>query len=143
MNRQSAIKWSIAVLLVALPATACTSAAAPTSTGPVEVQVALSEFKIESSVTEFSVGLPYRFVVTNKGAIAHELMITPTGMGQMSMEDMHQKALVEIEEADLPLGATKSLDFTFTEPAPAGILEFSCYVTGHYEAGMKLPIVVK
>lgn len=143
MNGRTTIGWSIAILLVALLATACTGAATPTSTGPVEVQVTLSEFKIESSVTKFSVGVPYRFVVTNKGAIVHELMITPTGMGQMSMEDMHQKALVEIEEADLPPGATKTLDFSFTEPAPAGTLEFSCYVPGHYEAGMKLPIMVK
>ena len=44
--------------------------------------------------------------------------------------------------ADLPPGATETLEITFTTPAPAGTLELACYVPGHYEAGMHLPIAV-
>lgn len=45
---------------------ACGGSAAATSNKPVEVQVTLTEMKIESSLTEFSTGVPYHFVVTNK-----------------------------------------------------------------------------
>jgi len=59
------------------------------------------------------------------------------------MEAMDEMALAMIEEDELPSGATKTLDYTFTEPAPDGTLEFVCHVEGHYEAGMRLPITVK
>ncbi|MGH2349717.1 MAG: hypothetical protein ACRDFT_09665 [bacterium] len=64
-------------------------------------------------------------------------------MGHMTMEEIDKTALAEIEEDDLPPGATKTLEYTFTKPAPAGQLEFACHVEGHYEAGMHEPIVVK
>ncbi|MDP1715729.1 MAG: hypothetical protein Q8L41_13390 [Anaerolineales bacterium] len=48
-----------------------------------------------------------------------------------------------IEADELPLGATVSFDYTFTEPASAGSLEFACHVEGHYEAGMKQSIIVR
>jgi uncharacterized cupredoxin-like copper-binding protein len=115
------------------------------SNGPVDVQVALSEFKFESSLTTFKVGVPYHFIVTNNGTVPHELMImkpmeTPAGM---DMEEMDKMALALIEEDDLPVGATATLDYTFTEPAASGELEFACHTPGHYEAGMKLPIIVE
>lgn len=123
-----------------------------TSTGtnePVEVQVTLSDspsgaMSMESSQTTFSTGVPYHFVVTNTGSVEHEFMIMPpVEPGTMSMTEMDKMALVVIEEDDLSPGATQSVDYTFTKPAPAGTLEFACHVTGHYEAGMKLPIVVE
>lgn len=114
----------------------------------VEVQINLTEFAIESSLTDFETGVPYRFVVTNAGAVEHEFMIMPPlstdqmGMG-MDMMEMDEMALAMIEAADLPPGATASYDYTFTEAAPAGTLEFACHTPGHYEANMKLPIIVK
>jgi len=64
-------------------------------------------------------------------------------MMDMDMEAMDEMALAMIEEDELTPGATKTLDYTFTEPASTGDLEFVCHVEGHYEAGMKLPITVK
>ncbi len=123
-----------------------TTGAAPASpTGPVEVKVTLTEFKIEASLTSFKVGVPYRFVVTNAGKVPHELMIMPPVTGEMkgmSMEELDKMALAMIKEEDLPAGATKTLDFTFTT-LPTGSLEFACHVPGHYEAGMRLPITVQ
>lgn len=115
---------------------------------PREVTITLTDFKIEASQTGFEAGVPYRFVVTNSGAINHEFMIMPSltqdqmGMG-MSMGEMDEMAVAMIEEDELPPGATKTIEITFQEPAPAGTLEFACHVEGHYEAGMKLPITVK
>ena len=113
-----------------------------------EVKITLTEFGIESSMTEFQTGVPYHFVATNAGAVEHEIMIMPPLMeDQMGMatdmEELDKSALAMIEASELPAGATASFDYTFTEVAPAGTLEFACHIPGHYEAGSKLPITVK
>ena len=113
-----------------------------------EVKITLREFGIESSITDFQTGVPYRFVVINEGSVEHEIMIMPPvmpdSMGMaMDMGEMDKMALVMIEASDLPAGASASFDYTFTKSAPDGSLEFACHTPGHYEAGMKLPIVVK
>lgn len=141
-NRKRIVASLMTVLLVPLLA-ACSSGQS-TASGPVEVRVTLSEFAFESTLTTFNVGVPYHFVVTNNGAVAHEIMLMqpmemPAGM---TMEAMDQMALAHIEAADLPVGGTSTLDYTFTEPAAASALEFACHIAGHYDAGMKLPITV-
>lgn len=113
-----------------------------------EVKITLKEFGIESSMTDFQTGVPYRFVVTNAGAVEHEIMLMPPvetdSMGMaMDMADMDKKALAMIPASDLSAGATASFDYTFTEAASQGSLEFACHTPGHYELGMKLPITVK
>ena len=114
----------------------------------VEVQVTLTEFGIKSSVTEFEVGVPYRFVVTNAGLVEHEFMIMPPltqdQMGMhMDMANRDKMSLAMIEGADLQAGNSASFDLTFSEPVNTGALEFACHTPGHYEANMKLPIVVQ
>jgi len=113
--------------------------------GSVNVDVTLTDFGIDSSLISFEVGVPYHFIITNEGEDEHELMIMEPMMAgiEMSMEEMDEMALAVVEEDDLPPGATYTLDYTFTEPAPAGSLEFSCHIPGHYEAGMLLSITVK
>ena len=103
----------------------------------IEVKVTLTDFAFElDPLTTFAVGTPYRFVITNKGAVAHEVLIMAPGGDEA-------KALLKVPEADLPAGGTKTVDYTFTSAAPQGTLEFACHIPGHYEAGMHLPIVVK
>jgi len=113
-----------------------------------EVKITLTDFGIESSRTTFDAGVPYHFVVTNEGQVEHEIMLmAPMTEEQMSMnmdmEEMDKMALAHIEAEDLQPGKTAEMDYTFADPAPAGTLEFSCHIAGHYEAGMKLPITVK
>jgi len=113
-----------------------------------EVKITLTDFGIESSRTTFDAGVPYHFVVTNEGQVEHEIMLmAPMTEEQMSMnmdmEEMDAMALAHIEAEELQPGTTAEMDYTFTAPAPAGTLEFSCHIAGHYEAGMKLPITVK
>ncbi len=122
----------IVLTIVALLLVSCTgSAAANTST---QVQVTLSEFKFDSSLTTFSVNTPYHFEIKNAGTTAHEWMIMPRGETDVS------KALVKVGQDQLTPGATVTQDFTFTKP---GDYEFACHMPGHYEAGMKLDIVVQ
>lgn len=129
-------------LVTAMILTACGSQSA---SGVVEVKVSMTEFAFESPLTEFQTGVTYRFVVTNNGAIPHEFMIISPmqNASDMTMEELDEMALVVVEEDDFPSGATQTVEYTFTEAAPAGSLEFACHTPGHYEAGMKLPITVE
>ena len=106
-----------------------------------EVKVTLTDFGIESSLTTFRTDVQYHFVVTNEGMVDHEIMLMEPMKGRA--EELDEFALAVIEEDILTPGATKSFDYTFTEPASEGGLEFACHVEGHYEAGMHLPITVK
>ena len=111
---------------------------------PEKVEVTLTEFGVESPVTTFKVGQPYQFVITNTGAINHEFVIMrPLEEGEMNMVGHGmEEALVEVKDEELPPGATVTVEYTFTESMTLGNLEYACHVTGHYAAGMKMPITV-
>jgi uncharacterized cupredoxin-like copper-binding protein len=132
----------IALILVAsLGLTAC-GGSASASNKPVEVKVTLTEFKIDASMTSFKVGVPYHFIVTNQGSVAHEFEIMPPATGQLTADQIQKMSLAGIGQNDLGAGATATLDYTFTQEYPQGALEFACHLPGHYEAGMHVPIVV-
>lgn len=138
--------------LVALVAACAPGAAPSTSTSvdsaqtPTQVNITMSEFKIEPSMTSFKVGVPYRFVVTNSGTINHDFSISPPVMQHggmtMSPEDIHESALAVIDAKDMPPGATKTVNVTFDKPMSASEIELACHTPGHYEAGMQVPITV-
>lgn len=145
MFRMNRILGSIIsnVILAAFVLAACGGTPAPKN--PVDVQITVTEFNITSSLTTFSVGVPYHFVVTNKGSAPHELLIMPVATEQMTADQIQAlkaSALDGITGDNLTAGATQSMTYTFTKAYPAGVLEFACHLPGHYEAGMKLPIVV-
>ncbi len=128
------VSW-IAVAGVALLLASCASSASgAAANSPAQVQVTLTEFKVDSPLTTFAVNTPYHFVIKNAGTVAHEWMIMPRGETDVS------KALVKVGQDQLTAGATVTQDFTFTKP---GDYEFACHMPGHYEAGMKLVITVK
>lgn len=125
-------------------ASTATTAQETTPGQPVAVKVEAGDFFFHSSLTTFKVGVPYHFEVTNVGKIAHEFMIVkPIPAGTMKMEQMDKMAVGHIEEGDLPAGATESVDVTFTKAYPSGTLEMGCHVGEHYQAGMRLPVVVE
>ena len=109
------------------------------------VQVTLIEYKITSSLTTFHVGVPYHFVVSNKGTIPHEFMIMPPMSDNMSMASMDSAALVFIPI--LTPGQTRTIDYTFAKPDAH--LEIACHFSGrqandsHYALGMHLSIIVE
>jgi len=145
MKRKTGL--TLLLITVFLASSLLLSACGPSTNpdGSVNVKVTLRDFGIDSSLTKFEVGVPYHFTITNEGAVNHELMIMEPMMPgmDMSMEEMDAMALAYVEEDELPAGATQTLDYTFTEPAPAGSLELVCHIEGHYEAGMVLPITVQ
>jgi uncharacterized cupredoxin-like copper-binding protein len=109
--------------------------------GAVEVHVTLVEYKIVATVTTFRVGVPYHFVVSNRGTMVHEFMVTldhPDGTSYPSSEqDAH--AIIHIEVVNP--GTTINLNYTFA-PSSGGRYEMACQMRGHYAAGMHLPLIV-
>jgi uncharacterized cupredoxin-like copper-binding protein len=129
------------VMVASLALTAC-GGSASASNKPVDVKVTLTEFKIDSSMTDFKVGVPYHFIVTNQGSVAHQFQIMPPASGQLTADQIQKMSLAGIGQNDLGAGATATLDYTFTQEYPQGALELACHLPGHYEAGMHVPIVV-
>ncbi len=118
------------------------AATVPAGTKAVEVRIALSEFKINSTLTTFSKNATYHFIVDNNGQVEHEFMIVPPMSGMhMSMEEMDRMALAGVN--GIAAEQRKTFDVTFSDSAPPGKLEFACHLPGHYEAGMMLPINVQ
>jgi len=109
--------------------------------GSVKVEVTLAEFTIVSSVTAFHAGTPYYFVVANRGQQVHEFLILPVKPdGSPQSPDVQYKdKLIEIEQ--IAPGTTMRINFTFP-PSVAGRYEIACQMRGHYQAGMRFPIVV-
>lgn len=119
--------------------------AQPAAQKPIEVQVTLTEFKVDSSLTMFKQNTPYRFVVTNKGTVNHDFSISPpvmAGMTGMSTDGSHESALAVIDAQDMPPGATKTIDVTFSKPYSSSDIEIACHTPGHYDSGMKVPVTV-
>ncbi len=140
-TRSTLLLASLLILSTALAACA-PSATSGGGGSATNVQVTLTDFKIESSLTNFTVGVPYHFTIVNNGSVAHEFLIMPPA-DPASADAARTKAVLTVGQSDLQAGATKTVDYTFTTAAPAGTLEMACHITGHYEAGMHLPIVVK
>ncbi len=111
--------------------------------GSQEVRVTLSDNQIASSLTTFTVGKPYHFVVTNTGNVAHQFVMVPMGMGlgQMSAEEMHRVALFMYDS--VAPGQTRTFDYTFSPSTAGQRFKFACGTQGHYGgAEMQLPFTV-
>jgi predicted lipoprotein with Yx(FWY)xxD motif/uncharacterized cupredoxin-like copper-binding protein len=100
-----------------------------------DIQVTLTEMSVAASATTFKVGETYTFTVTNQGKIEHELVFEKVGDNDVPLESNGK----EVELEGIAPGASKSLDFAFTE---AGTYQLACHVEGHYAAGMVLTIYV-
>jgi uncharacterized cupredoxin-like copper-binding protein len=135
--------FTLALLLLSACGGREGSTAGP-STNAVQVQVKEADFTINSSVTNFTPGTTYHFVVTNSGTTTHEFMIMPKAEGNMSgmpMSGMDKMALASIDTINP--GETKMLDYTFPSSTANSHPQFVCYLPGHYEAGMKQDVTVK
>ena len=104
-----------------------------------DVQVTLRDTSIASSLSAFAVGVAYHFAATNAGTTVHEFMIAPPPTAATE-QDMRAVALAYIPP--FAPGTTQTVDYTFTQLATSGSLEFACHLGGHYQLDMRLPITV-
>jgi len=151
------------VLIIMLLATACASPAtqapaqptateassqpaateAPVTSGSAtQVDITLADNTIDASTTTFQVGVPYTFVITNKGQHAHNFNINPPVSVAGSLEQALDSALLAIPQEKLGAGQSTTVEFTFPDSADGQLLEFSCLIRRHYEDGMKVDITV-
>jgi uncharacterized cupredoxin-like copper-binding protein len=120
-----------------------TATEAPANTGNgTQVDVTLADNTIDASMTTFQVGVPYTFVITNKGRHAHNFNINPPVSVAGSLEQALNSALLAVPQEQLGVGATATVNFTFPDSAAGQLLEFSCLIRKHYEDGMKVDITV-
>ena len=136
-------RCSLGMLLALVLALATACGGGSSSSASQQVQITETDFHIASSVTNFTPGTPYHFVITNNGHTAHEFMIMPKSEGSMngmSMGNMDALALAKMQ--NIAPGQTVTLDYTFPSSAAGSHPEFACYLPGHYEAGMRLGVMV-
>ena len=124
------------------PTTASAAQPAASSGGGTQVTVTLGDNTIESSLTEFQVGVPYTFVIKNTGNHAHNFNIS-TPVSTTGSEDASlASALLAVTQDKLPVGGGTTVQYTFPASSVGQQLEFSCLIKRHYEDGMKLAITV-
>lgn len=111
------------------------------SSGAHDVHIVMAEMKIESDVTTFTHGVPYHFIIVNKGNMQHEFEIAKNQPLNATEEQMDSGRLAEL--ARLDAGQTGTLDYTFTSAYPAGTMRLVCGMPGHYSAGQYTDIVVE
>lgn len=131
----------VAVLALA----ACTGSSPDESHAPADraVQATLNDdMSIELSETEFAAGETVVFEVSNAGSVAHELYL-----GDEAAQAAHAEEMAEMDgmghdepgSVSVEPGATKTLEYTFSEP---GEMLAGCHEPGHYEAGMVASLTV-
>jgi uncharacterized cupredoxin-like copper-binding protein len=107
-----------------------------------EVIITLADNSIESSLTTFKVGVPYTFVITNKGNHDHNFNIAQPVSVAGSLDAALQNALLAVPKNQLGGGAQVTVEYTFPDTAASTQLEFSCLIKRHYDDGMYLAITV-
>lgn len=115
---------------------------AAASGGGTEVDVTLADNTIQSSLTTFKVGVPYRFVIINNGNHLHSFSINPPVEVVGSENALQSHSLLLVPQEKLPIGGGTTITFTFPASAAGQKLEFACLIPRHYEGGMRLPITV-
>jgi uncharacterized cupredoxin-like copper-binding protein len=126
------------------PAPATVSAATQSSPAgsSTEVEVTLADNTIAASLTAFKVGVPYTFLIKNTGRHEHNFNINEPIAVTGSLDASLSSALLAVDQKDIPIGGSKTVQFTFADTAIGKTLEFSCLIRRHYDEGMRLAITV-
>lgn len=107
----------------------------------VVITATLTEYKIALDPAQPTIhaGEHVRFVIENRGKLAHEFMIMSAGMAgmAMNMKQMDAMSLATVEPKQLPPGATVTLTVVFKDP---GTYQIACHLPGH--EAMKTTITV-
>jgi uncharacterized cupredoxin-like copper-binding protein len=136
------IRGYLAILVVAaLTAAGCGSSANAddstkdsATTGPMIVRVTLSDWQITMSRTSIPAGQRVTFIVSNAGAVEHEMVLEPSGSDDQPYELTGVNGTeFESEVESIHPGSTVSV--TWHLPGK-GRYQLACHVPGHFERGM-------
>jgi uncharacterized cupredoxin-like copper-binding protein len=116
----------------------------PQSDGKVPVTITMGDNWIQSNLTTFKVGTTYVFTITNTGNRTHNFNINrPAEKTTNGINKALAEALLSVPEEQLTPGSVVTVEYTFTEAAPEGALEFACLIERHYKSGQFLAIIVE
>jgi len=135
-----------------------------------EVEISMGEFffqvegQPENAPIVLEAGVTYELVFKNVGAVLHEAKFgkdlktndegQPVGYNENLFEDVEVKIEGDmagggfeveaegLEEIDISPGDTLKVIVTIPEEK-VGEWEIGCFIPGHYEAGMKAPLIVQ
>jgi uncharacterized cupredoxin-like copper-binding protein len=109
------------------------------------VYVTLLDTSLTSSVTSFTTGTTYHFVVTNDGHQPYTFAMMAQNreqeMEHMSMMDRQRAALHMIET--IAPGQTVAFNYMFNSSMMGQPLEFACYQQGSNQIFMRLPFTMQ
>lgn len=153
MSASSLALRSLALLLVASAAVACASEPGKPAAGRM-IEITMKEFTFSPRTITVSPGETVILKFTNVGALEHEFMAGRAPVPSRGYtEDWLKRAVPALAshthpgEEHLGEGIRVSADWgnrvTLVVPEETGTYEFGCFITGHYEAGMKGSIVVR
>ncbi len=117
------------------PAPTTVANVAPTATvaAPVSdataVSVILTDYRISSFTSAFTVGQTYTFTISNNGAVVHGFTLEPEGATNQPLTNAGQTAAIDA----INPGETKTLTWTFTA---AGKLQIASHLNGDDAKGM-------
>ena len=115
---------------------------APAAGNPTRVEITLADNTIASTMSSFTAGVPYTFVISNTGRREHNFNITPPVDVVGSLDAALANALLAVDGSQLPPGGSATVEFTFPADAVGADLEFNCLIRRHYDDGMRLQITV-
>ncbi len=133
MRKNTWIMLVLAVFLASFSLVACGGAS-----GPTEVHVKLTEFKIEMDKTSIPAG-PVKFIIENAGKEKHEVVLEPAGTNDQPFEAGGKAS----EAEDIEAGASATLEWTIDQP---GDYQLGCHINenneDHFALGMVTPFTV-
>lgn len=112
-----------------------------------EVNVVLTEFTIEPTSLSFEAGDHVKFVVENRGSVAHEFRLTTTSGAEAHVAEGHEGHTGSGGEDEDGVGwllvcprQTETLEVVFDEHSVFDMV--ACLLPGHYEQGMSSPLTI-
>jgi uncharacterized cupredoxin-like copper-binding protein len=153
MSASSLALRCVALLLVVVAGAACASQPGTQAAGRM-IDITMNDFTFSPRTITVRPGETVTLKFTNVGALEHEFMAGRAPVPSRGYtEDWLKRAVPALAnhthpgEEHLGEGVRVSADWgnrvTLVVPEEKGTYEFGCFITGHYEAGMKGSIVVR
>lgn len=119
------------------------SAAGAQSQREIRVEM-LDSMRFSPAEIHVRAGEQVRFVLVNKGKLAHEFVLGSMAHLKQHATEMKNEAAMQMKHdepgmAAVPAGESRTLAWRFRRP---GTLYYGCLVPGHFEAGMVGKVVV-
>ena len=106
-----------------------TESVAATETGAIAVSVILTDYRITSFTTTYTVGQTYVFTISNNGSVVHGFTIEAEGAANVPLSDGANAAAID----NINPGESKTLFWTFTAP---GAIQLASHLNDDYARGM-------